>query len=1341
MSACRSTSRRVRAALAVSALTLLLVAVFLSISVSTASAADWTAATVPPEMCSGWVIDAEGRETVTRGADLLVEDSRGNLWAFVRNMWSLETNDQAVFLLTPGASGWVRTDQGIDDVVGAEDWYVHDVAVLGDEVYVSTSEGVFARRAVEAGWRRVAERFEPWVDDLAAFDGYIWGSEISGIYRYDPASGSWSAADGGLPTEAQIGGAWPFFRDFSVAGPYLYVGLWDGTSPDNGPRDPTLSKTGVYRWKAGGSSWEYLGGAVDPREHGPTEAQLTQDSYSWGPTWVAATGKFVLTQLAFQHGGTPWFEWRVLDTSTGEWRTAAALEGAAQSWPFLASVGDDLIVRQDGTIIAVTSWRQIGPGVAQVQAFDAATNSWDTASVPVVRWDGGLETMHPADVSGALVLPGTLEPVTPAPSAESPNPVFVQSVPLPTQVSKDPQVIGTNFALALVFAVVFGLTSTLFNNTVKSRHHQIETALLPLGKRLVRAKRLAGRISVQPGDAGTVAKVRRWVEPVVIVLVAGLIYAFLDPGFGFSREGLLIFASFVVSVAVVTYAYEGLEALASSRHYRVPASLRIFPAAVAIAAVCVLISRLSGFTPGYLYGFVGGFAFAGAQQLDVRRKGRLVLLASCSLLAVSLAAWFAAMPVSSAVDAGASWAGPVLGILVAIFIGGLEGVVFGLVPLSFMDGGELFRWNRWVWGSTFGVAVFLFWHVLLNRNSRYGAAFEQASAQVVIALLCFWTLVTVGTWLYFRKPRGKAAKVAAPVPAAQVEPAAVPVVSPAAPAGMPAAPAAASAPAEAPAVMPIASPPAPVATPAAPAAPTRSVPVAGPVVYPQPPQPLQPWQPMPPYQSRPAYSRPPGRRRTALVIACVVVALVIQSQAVVRIAPLFAGSPGAQELVGTLETAADPDVREKAARELASLHSVSATDALVSAAKTNQSARLGLVELRDRYIAAVSDPVGSRISLEGSVALRETIGCLAAIDDAESARAVGDFICDGSPFSRDLKTGAVEALGAMTADAAHAQLIRVLVLSDTTSLAIAVKKAAASSLARHGDAVEGLIEARGDPTLDEEAELLVDDTLVAMGDAAVGPLADLLGGEEWVEEDLARLGSAAVPAAAVRLDGVGGARYAALSVLLKIYGRDPSLAQTWLVRPERAAFLIAARDEARFADERDDALEEIIGRIGEPAARELMKLIGERAWAEDVLAAMGTSSVALLVDALDAADANLAWGAARVLGSVYHSDPALVSGLMADLTEQDLQSVARDYTFYVTIGAPGSEATIKKALDKYGTSTMSLELFTCGNDILEAAAEAWASKHHVTLSPRAEDYSLYPKWGIGLDRDVTLTRG
>jgi hypothetical protein len=311
-------------------------------------------------------------------------------------------------------------------------------------------------------------------------------------------------------------------------------------------------------------------------------------------------------------------------------------------------------------------------------------------------------------------------------------------------------VIGTNLVLALAFAAIFGLTSSLFNSTLKAHYSEIAQALAPLSRRVNGVRRWSGRPAGSlPWRASPVG--RKWLAPVVIIVIAGLVYSLLDPGFGFSIYGLTLFVSLAVTIAIVTCAYEGLQAITSTRRYRTPASLKLFPVAIGIAIICVLVSRLTGFRPGFVYGFVGGMAVLGARELDNRRKARLVLLASGCLFAVSLAAWFLAVPVTHAVASGSSWLKVFQGICVGTFVAGLEGLFFGMIPLSITDGGTLFRWNKVVWAAAFGLAAFLFWHVLLNKNGQYGAAFTQSSVKVAVALAAFWTLATVGAYVYSRR--------------------------------------------------------------------------------------------------------------------------------------------------------------------------------------------------------------------------------------------------------------------------------------------------------------------------------------------------------------------------------------------------------------------------------------------------------------------------------------------------------------------------------------------------------------------------------------------------------------
>jgi len=606
------------------------------------------------------------------------------------------------------------------------------------------------------------------------FGGFDGDADLSDTWAYDPTANAWTnlSPDGSLPSARA---AQPMVYD-SSSGKVILFGGFDGTT--------YLDDTWAY--DPGANTWTEMSPAGD----------LPSARYMQSMVYDVGTGKMIL--FGGGDGVNDLNDTWAYDPSANTWTNlspAGSLPSARSGQSTVYDLGTGKMILFGGSF----GVRDDRVCFNDTWAYDPAANTWTNLSP-----DGSLpsaragESMVYDSTSGKVILFGGTDGIaffndtwaffsdTWATATPSAGPGFIPSVPLPTQISKDPEVIGTNFVLALVFAAIFGFTSTLFNNTLKTKNVEIVDTLGPVTRRLKavgkRATLLLGKLDSrvravirQPAALQRLASrlphvSRRWLERVAIVLIAGLIYAFLDPGFGFSGHGLMIFVSLAVSVAAVTYAYEGVQALASSRGYHVPARLKLFPAAIGIAILCVLLSRITGFRPGYLYGFVGGLAFLGAGEPDDRKKGRLVLLAAGCLLVVSLAAWFLAIPLTNAVDAGSSWLKVIQGICVATFVAGLEGLLFGLVPLSFMDGGALFRWNKWVWGGVFGVAVFLFWHVLLNKNSKYGAAFAETSAKVVVGLLVFWTLVTVSTYLYFRKPWRKAAAEPVMVPAAEPSP-------------------------------------------------------------------------------------------------------------------------------------------------------------------------------------------------------------------------------------------------------------------------------------------------------------------------------------------------------------------------------------------------------------------------------------------------------------------------------------------------------------------------------------------------------------------------------------------
>jgi hypothetical protein len=335
-----------------------------------------------------------------------------------------------------------------------------------------------------------------------------------------------------------------------------------------------------------------------------------------------------------------------------------------------------------------------------------------------------------------------------------------EHVPLPAVVaetqgagalSTDLGVLGTNLLLTIVVVITFGLTSSLFNSTIKSNREEID-GWVATGARRIRpfthARRAVGNaVGRVPGRR----LVARPIRVGLILGVTGLVYGFLSPDFGLDASSVLLFASIVLGVGFVTFLTEGGGALLASRRMRAPASVRLYLAAVLIAIMCVALTRLMDFQPGILYGFVASSVLLGSVVLDRRQSAVLVIVPSFALLAASLLAWAIIPSVRPLAESGGSWWLVLLqAALVTIFVAGIEGLFYAMIPITFMDGATVFEWNKLVWAGSFGLATFLFWHLLLNQNDAYLDALRQTRVAVALGLVLAYGAVTVGTWLFFK---------------------------------------------------------------------------------------------------------------------------------------------------------------------------------------------------------------------------------------------------------------------------------------------------------------------------------------------------------------------------------------------------------------------------------------------------------------------------------------------------------------------------------------------------------------------------------------------------------------
>jgi hypothetical protein len=252
-----------------------------------------------------------------------------------------------------------------------------------------------------------------------------------------------------------------------------------------------------------------------------------------------------------------------------------------------------------------------------------------------------------------------------------------------------------------------------------------------------------------------------WRSPLRIagfVLLTALLYAFLDPTFGFSLDSLASFSGLALGLFVVLLAY-GLPLIILSRRDGFGLSVRALPATLFIGLLCVLVSRIADFQPGYLYGLIVGFFFA--HGVERRLEGRAEAVAAAASLLAALIGWILlAFLRGSGSQPGDLFPVVLEAAMVTVVVAGLENAVFAMLPLRFMPGAAVYAWDRRVWVALLALGLFGFAHVLLNpaEGAGYLADTTRTSFFTLILLLAVFGISSVLFWAYFRfRPARKTA--------------------------------------------------------------------------------------------------------------------------------------------------------------------------------------------------------------------------------------------------------------------------------------------------------------------------------------------------------------------------------------------------------------------------------------------------------------------------------------------------------------------------------------------------------------------------------------------------------
>jgi hypothetical protein len=300
-------------------------------------------------------------------------------------------------------------------------------------------------------------------------------------------------------------------------------------------------------------------------------------------------------------------------------------------------------------------------------------------------------------------------------------------------VSLDPGALLASAAIAAGAILLIAFPFELFNSTMEENYDEIR-----------------GWFGLGPRGVPEVKTRSRTLGFLGLTAVTAVATGFLSPDFGFNRTSLVLFIGICVALLVMAVLFSLPADIGIRRQFGEWGKLNFLPGSLIITIAMVLACRLFDFQPGFFYGALAGLAFRSA--LSEETQGKMTAANWIFSLAISVGAFFLRVPVSNAAaEPGSSiwWIGVEI-CLALIFLWGIEGLAVGMLPMRFLDGRKVLRWNKPAWAALFFLGVFAVVHVLLRPGSGYVGSTSDTVRFGVMVLFTLFGLGSFAFWAYFR---------------------------------------------------------------------------------------------------------------------------------------------------------------------------------------------------------------------------------------------------------------------------------------------------------------------------------------------------------------------------------------------------------------------------------------------------------------------------------------------------------------------------------------------------------------------------------------------------------------
>ncbi|MEO6116624.1 MAG: FGLLP motif-containing membrane protein, partial [Pseudolysinimonas sp.] len=336
---------------------------------------------------------------------------------------------------------------------------------------------------------------------------------------------------------------------------------------------------------------------------------------------------------------------------------------------------------------------------------------------------------------------------------DSPS-TFAATLPTFGSFPISPTTVAVTGGIALAFLLLVAFPSELLEDTIRENYDRAFGWLTPARRRVEHLRGRFGRMLRNP-----------WSGIALSVVATAVILGFSDPTFGFTGASVRLLIGMLISVAVINIGINLLVLRVAKQEYGDAGFIRPMPGALLIVALSVLVSRLVDISPGFLFGLVMGVAYA--RELKLVQEAKLALLGAAFTIAAGILAWLGFSALRTAGGSG-FWYQLSLETLVAITLEAVGTMIIAMLPLTFLDGKTIFRWNKWAWAGIYLLTVLVFAVIVMPISNNWGAMtapiFGWGTLFVVFAIVAF------GTWAVFRFLPGRAVSSSSPAPEALPQP-------------------------------------------------------------------------------------------------------------------------------------------------------------------------------------------------------------------------------------------------------------------------------------------------------------------------------------------------------------------------------------------------------------------------------------------------------------------------------------------------------------------------------------------------------------------------------------------